>query len=206
MHDPDNDYESIGDNADPFADESEAPNPFGESEDFGAGVGGDSGGDDGDVFEIPLLPIGVLDGYVKSAKRFVDDKAKIILSIQPSTPPFQTASPAETWFDTRNARQFARLLQIATALEVPLSKSGGRITFVGGIPAAFKDKPGKFVFSSWDKNDGTSDPQLAWGLPKPGKSAAWDEHMKALAEADESFTDAQLKILKSSPGVVPSDF
>ena len=173
----------------------ETANPFGEAP-------SSDGDGDFDTFEMPPTPVGVLPGIVKTCKLATTEKdgrskKSYVLEIQCTDPAFTGSSTLSMWVEV--PRFNGRMAQIATAFGLPTRVRGNVID----LPKAVKynNMPGYFVFSTYTDSAGLAQPTLAWGLPKPGASAQFDEWL-----ASSGLTEAQINEVKKSPGVLPIGF
>jgi hypothetical protein len=156
--------------------------------------------DDADFeeYDAPRTPIGVLPGFVKSAKHWTSGKGvvNLVLEIECTDPTFAGAERVSL-FLPKEGRSLARISQIAAALGIAIPQIDGKVRLPK--PEAFVNRPGLFTYSTFASDDGTHKPTIAWGYPdKKNKSEQFD---KWAAEA--KLTDEQKKKIKQSPGVMP---
>jgi hypothetical protein len=161
---------------------------------------------DYDEYEMPETPIGVLAGFVKTAKTQEVTKdgvtvKNLILEIECTDPKFSGAATVSLWLKLTSGgktdpKTMPRAVRVAQALGLPASL---------GKPLrlpkaeAYLNRPGLFVYSTYiDKQSGGEQATIAWGLPKPGDSASWDAWF-----SEANLTEDQIKKLKGSPGVLP---
>lgn len=157
--------------------------------------------DDYDEYEVPPTPIGVLPSFVKSAKYVTTEKngtskLSLVLAIECSHPDYSGASTNDLWLEL--PKQIERAQKVAIAFGLRSTRVGGKIRLPS--PSQFVNRPGLVVYSTYiDKNDSEA-PTIAWGMPKPGKSAAFDAWRETAG-----LTDEQVKKIAGSPGILPID-
>ncbi len=162
---------------------------------------------DFEEYEMPDTPIGVLPGFIKSAKKQTIakngvDTENLILEIECSDVAFSGASTISLWLKMKvggktDSKTMPRLMKICSALGLPASMSGKQVRLPK--PEAFVNRPGLFVYSTYtDKQSGEVQSTIAWGLPKPGDSERWDEWLR-----EANLNEDQVNKIKKSPGVLP---
>ena len=165
-------------------------------------------GDDDDLaIEMPDTPVGVLSGHIVEAKNIMDrstGKPKgCIIEIKCDDPAYADAQNASIWL---GPGEFNVLRTIAAEFGVMCesgvnSKGKTVVIFVDdngtrGL-AAFKDKPGMFVYAPYQSKTSLA----RYGLPKKGSSPEWDRYAE-----EANFTDEQIAVLKKAErGIVPGD-
>jgi hypothetical protein len=190
---------------DPFAEDPEAvEDPFG---DGGEVPGAD---EDFDAYEIPPIPIGVLAGYVKTAKKQSTEKDgvkkdNLILEIQCSDPTFANCQTVSVWLEV--PKFIKRAAAFAAALGLTVTEQSGQVRLPK--PSAFANKTGKFIFATYVDAQGTTQSTIAWGYPKPEKSPefhAWVEANKYSEANPSGLTEDNIKDIRKSPGALPITF
>lgn len=170
---------------------------------FASGAGSSSSAatsdKDFDEYEAPATPIGVLPGFVKTAKHWTNPKngtVNIVLEIECTDPRYAGAEKVSL-FLPKEGRSLVRINQIAAALGIAVQQVAGKVRLPK--PEAFVNRPGLFTYSTFAADDGTAKPTIAWGYPdKKNKSELFDAWA-----AETGLTDAQKKQIKQSPGVMP---
>lgn len=183
---------------DPFAPQSvPTPPDAGASSPFAPSM---SQGDLGEGFDLPPCPVGVLRGHVTELATYPKGK---MLRVACDDVNYPSKEPLGIWIgsDMTMLKQIAAALGIASEIRVDPSTKQSKVYFVDNAgntgAAAFKNKPGLFVYAPFN-----GEPSInKFGNPKKGTSPEWDQWAE---EAD--LTEDQIKALKRARGgVVPGD-
>jgi hypothetical protein len=162
---------------------------------------------DYEEYEMPDTPIGVLPGFVKSAKKQPLEKngvttENLILEIECTDVSFSGAATISLWLKLRSggktdSKTMPRVMKICAALGLSAVAQGKQVRLPK--PEAFVNRPGLFVYSTYiDKQSGAEQSTIAWGLPKPADSVRWNEWLE-----EANLSEDQLDKIKKSPGVLP---
>lgn len=154
----------------------------------------------GDDFEIPLPPTvcGILRCHIADAKVNPKNKSTVLLDIKCEEPMFRDAVFTQ-WMDLTRTFNIQQLVALCNVLGVKASTQGGKLKIPGGLKA-LKGLAGLFVVSTYSRKDGSVSSSLAVGMPKAEKSEYWDEYA-----GTRNFTEAQIKVIKESKGVIPEE-
>jgi hypothetical protein len=158
---------------------------------------------DYEEYEMPDTPIGVLPGFIKSAKKQASVKdgvtvENLILEIECTDVRYSGASTVSLWLKLTSggktdAKTMPRAVKVAQALG--LQASLGKPLRLPKAEA-FVNRPGMFVYSTYvDKQSGDEQSTIAWGLPKD--SERWNDWLEAA-----NLSEDQLNKIKKSPGVL----
>jgi hypothetical protein len=158
-----------------------------------------TGGDDfGEGFELEPIPVGVLRGHVKDARKL---EKGVVLDIHCDDPNYSNCEAVGLWV----GKDVRMLGTVASSLGCTVEQRGKQLFFRDdegnkGLNA-LKGKPGLFIFAPWEK-DGVPTASIGrFGLPKKGSSGDWDEYM-----SQSDFSDEQIAALKKSRGgIVPGN-
>ena len=156
--------------------------------------GADASGSQSKGFDLPACPVGVLRGTTVALRETTKGYA---LDVKCDDPAYPSKETVGIWIGTDTRL----LVKLAGALGITADIKAGRVFFTdsdGNVDAAaFKSKPGLFIFAPYQGNPSIN----KFGLPKKGSSEAWDQYME---EAD--FSEDQLAALKKAQGgAVPGD-
>jgi hypothetical protein len=174
--------------------------------------GGEVADDDAefDAYDIPPIPVGVLPGYIKTAKKQSTEndgvkKDNLILEIQCSDPTFANCQTISVWLEM--PRFIKRAAGFAAALGLTVSEQNGQVLLPK--PSAFANKTGKFIFATYVDKQGATQATIAWGYPKPENSPefhAWVEKNKRSDSNPTGLTEDNINAIRKSPGALPMSF
>lgn len=181
----------------PFAPNPNAPaNSAPENEQSGSSPFGadSSGSSEGGGFELPPCPVGVLRGHTVELRATSKGFA---LDVHCDDPAYPSKENVSIWIGS----DIRMLAQIAGSLGISADFRDGKVFFTddqgNADAAAFKNKPGLFIFAPWQGQPSIN----KFGLPKPNNSDEWDQYMD-----EANFSEEQIAALKKARGgVVPGD-
>lgn len=157
-------------------------------------------GDLGEGFDLPPCPVGVLRGHVTELKQFEKGKMLYVMCDDVNYP---SKDALGIWLgnDMTMLKQIAASLGIVSEIRVDPATKQSKVYFTDSNGnkgfAAFKNKPGLFVYAPYN-----GEPSInKFGYPKKGSSPEWDQYAE-----EANFSEEQETALKRARGgVVPGD-